>query len=214
MFRDADGTLGRAREALAWYPQDVWLWLLACQWRRIDQEEPFVGRTAEVGDEVGSRVLCARAGTRCHAARLPPRAPVRAVCEVARLGVPPPPRAGGARAAHSKPRSQPTTYEERETALVGAMETLARLHNRVQVTAPVDETSRTFHDRPFRVLGSGRFAAACLDKVADERLRALPLVGGIDQLADSTDVLAYPRTFEKLASTYRAWLDDPEARSR
>ena len=48
------------REALAWYPDDVWLWLLACQWRRIDQEEPFVGRTAEVGDELGSRVLAAR----------------------------------------------------------------------------------------------------------------------------------------------------------
>ena len=106
------------------------------------------------------------------------------------------------------------TYEEREKALVGAMETLARLHNRADVTAPVDEMSRTFYDRPFRVLGSGRFVAACLDEVTDERLRTLPLVGGIDQLGDSTDVLAYPRVFEKLAATYRAWLEDPEARSR
>ena len=27
---------------------------------RLDQEEPFVGRTAEVGDDLGSRVLAAR----------------------------------------------------------------------------------------------------------------------------------------------------------
>ena len=48
------------RKTLAWYPDDVWLWLLACQWRRLDQEEAFVGRTAEVGDKLGSRILTAR----------------------------------------------------------------------------------------------------------------------------------------------------------
>src|SRR6185503_19858847 len=51
---------GALRAALTWYPDDVWLWLLACQWRRLDQEEPFVGRAAEVGDELGSRVVAAR----------------------------------------------------------------------------------------------------------------------------------------------------------
>jgi hypothetical protein len=213
VFRDSDGTLGRVREALAWYPHDVWLWLLACQWRRIDQEEPFVGRTAEVGDELGSRVLCARLVRDAMRLvfllerRYAPYAKwlgsgFRRLRAYGRLG----PRLEAALAAD--------THEERETALVEAMETLARLHNEAGVTEPVDETARTFHDRPFRVLGSGRFVAACLEQVSDERLRALPLVGGIDQLADSTDVLAYPRTFEKLAATYRAWLEDPEARSR
>ena len=213
VFRDADGALGRAREALAWYPHDVWLWLLACQWRRIDQEEPFVGRTAEVGDEIGSRVLCARLVR--DAMRLAFLLERRYAPYAKWLG-------SGFRRLRTheelgrrlEAALAADTYEEREKALVGAMETLARLHNRADVTAPVDEMSRTFYDRPFRVLGSGRFVAACLDKVTDERLRALPLVGGIDQLADSTDVLAYPRAFEKLAATYRAWLEDPEARSR
>ncbi len=94
------------------------------------------------------------------------------------------------------------------------MERLAKLHNAAGITHPVDEASGLFYGRPFRVLGSGRFVTACLDEVRDARLCALPLVGGIDQLADSTDVLAYPRTFEKLAETYRAWLADPEAESR
>jgi Domain of unknown function (DUF4037) len=60
VFHDPSGELRAVRAALDWYPQDVWLWLLACQWRRLDQEEPFVGRTAEVGDEIGSRVIAAR----------------------------------------------------------------------------------------------------------------------------------------------------------
>ena len=45
----------------AWYPDAVWRWLLACQWRRLAQEEAFVQRTAEVGDELGSAV-CRRHG--------------------------------------------------------------------------------------------------------------------------------------------------------
>ena len=60
VFHDDGGELAAVRAALAWYPDDVWLWLLASQWRRLDQEEPFVGRTAEVGDELGSRVVAAR----------------------------------------------------------------------------------------------------------------------------------------------------------
>jgi hypothetical protein len=60
VFHDHSGELAAVRDALAWYPDDVWMWLLACQWRRIDQEEPFVGRTAEVEDELGSRVIATR----------------------------------------------------------------------------------------------------------------------------------------------------------
>jgi hypothetical protein len=46
--------------SLRWYPDDVWRWLLAGQWARIGQEEAFVGRTAEAGYELGSRVVAAR----------------------------------------------------------------------------------------------------------------------------------------------------------
>ena len=38
----------------------MWLWQLACQWRRIAKEEPFPGRAAEAGDQLGCRVLVAR----------------------------------------------------------------------------------------------------------------------------------------------------------
>jgi hypothetical protein len=52
--------LEAARQQLAYYPKDIWMYLLACQWMKIGQEEPFVGRTAEVGDEIGSRLITAR----------------------------------------------------------------------------------------------------------------------------------------------------------
>ena len=60
VFHDDDGRLTALRAALAWPPRDVWLYKLACQWRRIAEEQAFVGRTGMVGDEIGSRVIAAR----------------------------------------------------------------------------------------------------------------------------------------------------------
>src|SRR5262249_1431857 len=60
VFSDDIGDLTRARAALSYYPRDVWLYLLAAQWARIGQEEAFLGRTAEVGDDLGSRLVAAR----------------------------------------------------------------------------------------------------------------------------------------------------------
>jgi hypothetical protein len=60
VFLDAPGQLTRARTALAYYPHDVWLYLLAAQWAYIGQYEALVGRADEVGDELGSRLICAR----------------------------------------------------------------------------------------------------------------------------------------------------------
>ena len=41
VYHDGLGELEPVRQAMAWYPRDLWLWQLAGQWRRIAQEEPF-----------------------------------------------------------------------------------------------------------------------------------------------------------------------------
>ncbi len=60
VFHDDLGELTALRAELEWYPDDLWLWLIACQWQRISQEEAFVGRTAQVSDELGSEIIAAR----------------------------------------------------------------------------------------------------------------------------------------------------------
>jgi hypothetical protein len=52
------------------------------------------------------------------------------------------------------------------------------------------------------VLGSGRFVDACLERVQDPRLRGLPVVGAVDQVGDSTDVLENVAVARRLASIY------------
>ena len=189
VFHDPNGDLKRVRSKLEWYPNDIWLWLLACQWRRIAQEEAFVGRTAEVGDKLGSRILTARLV----------RDLMRLCFLIERRYTPYSKWLGSAfRNLRIAPGLVPyldaalkaTDYPARETGLCSAYEYIARCYNQLNLTPPVDPEVRLFYKRPFRVLGGDRFAEVCLAAIHDEWLKGQPLVGSIDQFVDSTDVLS------------------------
>jgi Domain of unknown function (DUF4037) len=60
VYRDDDGELGALRQRLAYFPQDVWLYKIACQWVRVGQEQAFIGRCGDAGDDIGSRIITAR----------------------------------------------------------------------------------------------------------------------------------------------------------
>ncbi|MGH3925992.1 MAG: DUF4037 domain-containing protein, partial [Pseudonocardiaceae bacterium] len=199
VFADPAGELARIRQAVAWYPDQVWRWLLACQWRRLAQEEPFVGRTAEVGDELGSRVLAARQVRevmrlcllleRRYAPYAKWLGSAFAQLDAAREVGPPLARAFTA-----------VTFPQRQAGLCEAYEAVARRHNSLGITEPVEATVRPFYTRPFHVLDAGRFCQACLSTVTDPWLRSLPLTGAIDQAVDSTDVLSNARVSKRLAA--------------
>jgi len=66
---------------------------------------------------------------------------------------------------------------------------LSKFSRALGLTEPVEPTVRPFFDRPYLVLGAGRYVEACLARVRDPWLRSLPLVGAIDQFADSSEVV-------------------------
>ena len=63
------------------------------------------------------------------------------------------------------------------------------MHNQLGLTPALDTSTRFFFDRPFQVLGSGRFATALLETITDPRLKGLPLTGAVDEFIDSTDAV-------------------------
>jgi hypothetical protein len=95
-----------------------------------------------------------------------------------------------------------TDHPAREAALVAAYEVTASAHNASGLTAPVEPTVRPFHERPFRVLDAGRFAAACRAAITDPELAGLAPVGSVDQAADSTAVLSGIGTARRLRALY------------
>jgi len=205
VYADPDGELATVRSLLAWYPHDVWLWMLGSQWKRLAQEEPFVGRTAEVGDDLGSHLLAGRLvrDVMCAAFLLSRRYwPYTKWFGTAFSELP----GVGELPAVLRRAVTADDYPTRESALVEAYEFIAHWHNSLQITVEVEPRARFFHERPFRVLGADRFAEACRAAISDPVLQQLPLVGSVDQFADSTDVLSqvtrtrYLREFyEKLA---------------
>lgn len=82
--------------------------------------------------------------------------------------------------------------KDRDDALVSLLEALARLQNAAGMAATQDASARQFFSRPYRVVDGGRFARALVDEIQGEDVRRLArrrLIGGIDQVSDSTDLL-------------------------
>ena len=191
IFRDDAGDLARAREILQWYPRDIWILALAAQWKRIAQEEPFVGRCGEAGDEVGSRIVASRLV----------RDLMRLCFLMERRYAPYGKWFGTAFARLSCAKKlgpilenimATRSYSNREQYLCEAYEIAAEMHNSLRVTPQLDPASRLFHDRPYRVLGAERFADSLTREINDQDIRDIVkdvgLVGTIDQFADNTDL--------------------------
>ena len=197
VFHDGPGELTRVRSRLAWYPHDVWLYVLACQWQRIGQEEAFPGRCAEAGDDLGSVIVTARLARDLMRLcllmnrRYPPyskwlgtafaRMPGPA-CPAGLTGL-------AGLAASLAAAMSAADWRTREQHLCDAYETVAAWHNELGFTPPMDIRVRRFYERPYRVIDAARFTAALREAITDPQIRHLPLTGAIDQFTDSTDAI-------------------------
>lgn len=205
VYHDGLELLGAIRDKLAYYPRDVWLYLLAAQWGRIAQQEAFVGRTGEVGDEVGSALVAATL--------------VRDLMELCflleRRYAPYAKWFGTAFAGlHCAPRLTPLftqvlqagTWQHREDALASSYEIVAGLHNGLSITAPLDPRTRPYYSRPFRVLFAERFSDAIVAEIQDPAVRAIidraGVIGSVDQVSDNVDVLTSSALTAKLRDLY------------
>ena len=189
-----DVGLGQACARFAYYPDDVWLYLLAAAWARIGQEEHLMGRAGMVGDEVGSALIGARLV----------RDIMRLWFLMARTYAPYPKWFGTAfkqlpGAQDSWPMLEAAlhanTWQKREEQLTKAYEQLAVRHNALNLTASLSEQVMPFHGRPFQVLALRGFADALVQQIKDPAVKQIatrPLIGGIDLLSDNVDFLAEP----------------------
>jgi hypothetical protein len=209
VFHDDLG-LEEARQRFAYYPRDVWLYLLAAQWHLIGEQEAFVGRTWSVGDELGSKLVAASIVERlirlCFLMEktYPPyskwfgTAFQRLAC-YPRIGPP----LEAALAANA--------YPEREKSLAQAYTIAAEMQNalgeRLGIPAQ-DPRTRTYSGwhrlrgypnlpydyqgtRPHQVIFASRFEDAISAAIRDPQVLALiPGVGSVDQaLVESSGAL-------------------------
>ncbi|MGQ5262548.1 DUF4037 domain-containing protein [Micromonospora sp. ZYX-F-536] len=194
------GALTARRAAVDWYPSDVWRHVLAAAWTRIAQAEHLPGRCAEVGDELGSRVVAAglardlmRLGLLLHR-RWPPYDKWLGTVFGRVAGAEPVIAALGDALG-------PGDWARRQAGLVEALETVARWTDETGLAAPVRARAEPFHSRPFLVLRAERVAAALSAAITDPALRHRPPLGAIDQYVHSVDVLADAARVRRVAGS-------------
>jgi hypothetical protein len=227
VYRDDSGEPSALRRQLAYFPRDVWLHKLACQRVRIGQEQAFVGRCADVGDDIGSRITAARLA----------RDVMRLGFLVERRHAPYPKWFGTAFARLScAPQIEPListalTVNEgrhRETAIAEACRRAAELHvalgnpgalrPRLMTYSELnrrtgDPPARTAiaPERDFTVINAAELAEAVRTGIEDREIASLAFTGGVDQFSDSADVLEWPRLTHRAAQAVNL---DRETRNR
>ena len=189
VYHDGLGKLRAIQEKLNFYPRDVWLYMLASQWSKIAQEEAFVGRAGEAGDELGSGVVAARLVREImRLAFLMERqyAPYSKWMGTAfrRLKI------GGKLAPVLRQVLGARTWKAREKKLAEAYSIVATQHNALRITKPLPTTVSKYYGRPFLVIHGDAFASFIREEIKDSEVRRLPPnAGSIDQFIDSHDVL-------------------------
>lgn len=187
VFYDGLG-LEQIRKKFAYYPRDIWLYLLASQWAKIAQEEAFVGRCGDVGDELGSQIIAARLVQS-----------LMRLCFLMERRYAPYSKWFGTAFAHleSAKRLSPIfhsvlashLWREREQFLSQAYEIVAELHNALGITRPLATKVSPFHNRPYLVIHADVFAEGISQAIEDEQVRAKTRIGSVNQFLDSTDIV-------------------------
>jgi hypothetical protein len=195
VFHDGLGELEPIRAKLSYYPDDVWLYLLAAQWRRIAQEEAFMGRCGQVGDDLGSRLIAARLVR-----------DLMRLCFLIRRRYAPFVKWFGSEFAQLECADdllpvftrvlEANSWEERQTHLTIAYEFVAKMHNTLGIIESLTTEVSQYYTRPFLVNHADRAVEAIRAEIKSEEVLELPEhLGSVDQFIDSTDALRYLNRF-------------------
>ncbi|HET9499796.1 MAG TPA: DUF4037 domain-containing protein [Marmoricola sp.] len=199
VFGDQTGELTGLREALRWYPDDIWTYVVACDWQRLDQELPLMGRAGDRGDEIGSRVIAARlVDVAVHLGFMlcrawPPYSKWRGASFRHLTGC-------AAIAADLERALDARDWRDRQAALGHALTKLARLQRKNNLPVP-QSAIEPFWDRPYVHLNR-RLVPGLLETLNSSEVRALPIgVGSVEQQTDNVDVLIRPGHRSALAAS-------------
>lgn len=183
------------------YPDDVRLFLIASNWSLIAEEQAFVKRCSDVGDEIGSILVCSRISERL----------MRLAFLYCRRYAPYSKWFG--RAFSQLPISEAikTSIREAVTAadiaarefhLVQAQKQMADLHNTLNITEPVNIKIENYFNRSIKVIFADKLAAATQKKLEGSPLQNSPLIGTLSEVSNFTTVSDKPEYQRNIRALY------------
>ncbi|MCH5320986.1 MAG: DUF4037 domain-containing protein [Eubacterium sp.] len=186
---------------IKYYPDDVKLYLIASQWELISSEQAFVKRCGEVGDEIGSQIICARIAERlmrlCFLYK-GKYAPYSKWFGTAfnKLGI------DESIKAKINAALQATDLIERENNLVEAQALVADLHNASGLTDKVDYSVEFYFGRDIKVIFADKFVDATIEKLKGTVFENIPLIGTMSQFGGLSSFADEKQFYNQIKKLY------------
>jgi len=202
VFYDGLSELEPIRQNFSYYPRDIWLYMLAAQWMKIFEEQAFVGRCGFVGDELGSTLISARQIKN-----------LMKLCFLVERKYAPYSKWFGTAFSRLECAQELTPifkavleskdWKERQQFLAKAYEVVARMHNALQITIPLEEKAAQYWDRPYLVVGDERYVEEIRKALSSEEVKSIRHeLGSVNQFIDSTEQLDNHFIRQKLKELY------------
>lgn len=192
IFHHGLGDLARLKGTFRRCPRDVTLYKLASEWRRIADEQAFVGRAGYVGDDLGSRIICSRLVR-----------DVMRICFLLEGQYAPYAKWFGSAFARLASAGEMSpildaalvadSWEPRQEALSKAYLAVAEMHARWGFPLSLKPEIGPYFGRPFLTINAVAISADLVSAISDPALRDLPVTGSIDQFVDATSLIFEPK---------------------
>lgn len=184
------------------YPEEVRLYLIASNWSLLAEEQAFVKRCSDVGDEIGSILAAGRIAERlmrlCFLYQNA-YAPYSKWFGTAFRHLPVPDALK--EAMHAALTAQ--NIEAREKNLVLAQKLTADLHDAAGITEAVHAEIQTYFGRDILVIFADEIASAAAEKLIGTELEGLPLIGSFSEVANFTALSDDPQHRDRIQKFYR-----------
>ncbi len=185
VYYDGLGDLEKIRQKFAYYPEHIWLYMYMIQWGRIGNEEAFMGRSGEVGDELGSSIITANLVYN-----------IMCLCFLMERKYIPYNKWFGTAFTRLRAAAELTypllesmhghDWVEREEHLSRVYEIVARMHNELKLTKQINNSVTEFEGRPYKVLHAFEVYNELHKKVKPSFQNMKYPLGAIDQFIDHT----------------------------
>ena len=181
----------KALEKLRYYPEGVRLYLIASNWSLIAEEQAYVRRCSDVGDTIGSILVCGRIADRLMRLAFlysEKYAPYSKWFGTAFSQLP---IDEGIKSAIFR-AVETMDIDERENNIVKAQKLMADIHNKSGLTEAVDVRIESYYGREIKVIFADKIAHTAVKKLSGTVFENYPLIGTLSAVANFTNIFDNP----------------------
>lgn len=187
LFHD-DLHANEIKQKLEYFPNDIWYYLMACEWNKISTEESFIGRCGDVNDDIGSRLIASRIIQS-----------IMSICFLQEKKYMPYSKWFGtafnelesAKLLNKIFKSilNAKNWKTREKYLSEAYIHIAKQHNLLNLTKYIEPCIQKYYARDYKVIFADRFANELFLCISDTTIKNINKIGSIDQITNVLSIL-------------------------